>query len=36
MYSEDLIRWLLKILIKTNKNFQIFNVGSDQKIGIES
>ena len=34
MYSEDLIRWLLKILIKTNKNFQIFNVGSDQKIGI--
>ena len=35
MNADDLTRWLLAILIKTNKKFNIYNVGSDEVISIE-
>lgn len=34
MYSDDLARWLLKILYSSNINCPIFNVGSDDAISI--
>lgn len=35
MNSEDLIRWILKILDNSNKNCNIYNVGSNEAISIE-
>jgi len=34
MHEEDLVRWLLKILVHSNKNCPIYNVGSDRFISI--
>lgn len=34
MFSDDLTRWLLKILYSSNINCPIFNVGSDDAISI--
>lgn len=34
MNSEDLIRWLVKILISSNKKCDIYNVGSNEAITI--
>ncbi len=34
MFSDDLTRWLLKILYTSNTNCPIFNVGSDDIISI--
>jgi nucleoside-diphosphate-sugar epimerase len=34
MYSDDLAKWLLKILYSSNINCPIFNVGSDDAISI--
>jgi len=36
MYSDDLVRWLLKILGNSNKNCPIYNVGSDDSVSIQS
>lgn len=35
MSSEDLVEWLLKILLTANNKCQIFNVGSDKAISIK-
>ena len=35
MYSDDLVRWLIKILDNSNTSCPIFNVGSDNKISIK-
>jgi len=35
MYSDDLVRWLLKILDNSNKNCPIYNVGSDDAVSIQ-
>ena len=35
MESNELIKWLFKILIRSNKDFNIYNVGSDEAITIE-
>jgi dTDP-glucose 4,6-dehydratase len=35
MYSDDLVRWLLKILDHSNIKCPIYNVGSDNKISIQ-
>ena len=35
MYSDDLVRWLLKILDHSNIKCPIYNVGSDNKILIQ-
>lgn len=34
MYSDDLVIWLLKILLHSSYDCQIYNVGSDNKITI--
>jgi dTDP-glucose 4,6-dehydratase len=34
MYSDDLVRWLLKILDNSNNQCPIFNVGSDNKVSV--
>ena len=34
MYSDDLVRWLLKILDNSNNRCPVFNVGSNNKISI--
>ena len=34
MYSDDLVRWLLRILDNSNTKCPIYNVGSDNKISI--
>ena len=34
MYSDDLVKWLLKIINNSNDNCPIFNVGSDDHISI--
>ena len=34
MNSKDLIRWLIKILINSNKKCEIYNVGSNEAITI--
>jgi nucleoside-diphosphate-sugar epimerase len=36
MESNELIKWLFKILMSSNKNFNIYNVGSDEAITIEN
>ena len=35
MNSEDLVRWIVKILVKSNSNCDIYNVGSDEVITIK-
>jgi dTDP-glucose 4,6-dehydratase len=35
MYEDDLVKWLLKILLKANNNCPIYNVGSDHKVNIK-
>jgi len=35
MYSDDLVRWLLKILENSNAECPIYNVGSDDAISIQ-
>lgn len=35
MYSDDLVRWLVKILNYSNTSCPIYNVGSDDKISIK-
>jgi len=35
MYSDDLVRWLIKILNYSNTSCPIYNVGSDNKISIK-
>jgi dTDP-glucose 4,6-dehydratase len=34
MYSDDLVKWLFKILDHSNNLCPIFNVGSDNKVSI--
>ena len=34
MYSDDLVRWLLKILDNSNNHCPVYNVGSDNKVSI--
>ena len=34
MHQYDLANWILTILLKNKKNFDIYNVGSDDKITI--
>ena len=36
MYSDDLVKWLLKILKNSNTNCPVYNVGSDDAISIHS
>jgi len=36
MNSNDLIRWLISILINSNKSCNIYNVGSDEAISIKN
>ena len=35
MHAEDLIRWVIKILVKSNPKCNIYNVGSDEAITIK-
>jgi nucleoside-diphosphate-sugar epimerase len=35
MYSDDLVRWLIKILSHSNMSCPIYNVGSDSRISIQ-
>ena len=35
MNSKDLIIWIVKILLNSNKNCDVFNVGSDEAISIK-
>ena len=35
MNSHDLIRWLIKIMIKSNNKCEIYNVGSDEAVTIK-
>ena len=35
MNSKDLIMWIVKILLNSNKNCDVFNVGSDEAISIK-
>jgi dTDP-glucose 4,6-dehydratase len=35
MHEDDLVKWLLKILLKSNNNCPIYNVGSDHKVNIK-
>ncbi len=35
MHSEDLIRWIIKILINSSSKCEIYNVGSDEAITIK-
>jgi dTDP-glucose 4,6-dehydratase len=36
MHTDDLVRWLLTIMFKSKKNFDIYNVGSDETFSIKS
>ena len=36
MHSDDLIRWIIKIMVNSNKKCNIYNVGSDEAISLES
>ena len=36
MNSEDLIRWLIKIILNSSVKSKIYNVGSDEAISVES
>jgi nucleoside-diphosphate-sugar epimerase len=35
MNSEDLIKWIIKIMIKSSNKCEIYNVGSDEAISIK-
>jgi nucleoside-diphosphate-sugar epimerase len=35
MNAEDLVRWIIKILVKSNPKCNIYNVGSDEAITIK-
>jgi nucleoside-diphosphate-sugar epimerase len=35
MNSEDLVRWIIKILVKSSSKCKIYNVGSDEAITIK-
>jgi len=35
MYADDMVDWLIKILINTRKTCKIYNVGSDREIEIK-
>ena len=35
MNSDDLVRWLIKIMVNSNKKCNVYNVGSDEAITIE-
>ena len=35
LFSDDLVNWLLRINLNSNKNCPIYNVGSDKKIEIK-
>ena len=35
MNSEDLINWIIKIMIKSSNKCEIYNVGSDEAISIK-
>ena len=35
MYSDDMIKWLLKILENSSKNFKVYNLGSNDNISIK-
>ena len=35
MYSDDLVEWLMKILLVSNKNCPTYNVGSDESVSIK-
>ena len=35
MNSKDLVMWIVKILVNSNKNCDVFNVGSDEVISIK-
>ena len=34
MYQDDLANWILTILLRSKKKFDIYNVGSDDPISI--
>ena len=36
MHSDDLVRWLITILLNSNKKPNTYNVGSDEAISIEN
>ena len=36
MHSDDLVRWLITILLNSNKKPNTYNVGSDEVISIEN
>jgi len=36
MYSDDLVRWLLRILDNSNRYCPIYNVGSDDSVSMET
>jgi len=36
MHSDDLVRWLITILLNSNKRCNVYNVGSDETISIEN
>jgi nucleoside-diphosphate-sugar epimerase len=35
MYADDLVRWLIKIVKKSNKSFKVYNLGSDDEVTIQ-
>ena len=35
LFSDDLVNWLLRINLNSNKNCPVYNVGSDKKIEIK-
>ena len=36
MHSDDMVRWLLTILKKSNEKCPIYNVGSDEIISLQN
>jgi nucleoside-diphosphate-sugar epimerase len=36
MHADDLVQWLLKIVLKANNKCPIYNVGSDHSINIRT
>ena len=36
MHSDDLVKWLINILLNSNTKCNIYNVGSDEAISIEN
>ena len=35
MYSDELVKWLFKILAYSNTKCPVYNVGSDDKVSIQ-